>query len=90
MTGVSIMLLGLIAAYLMVDQDGGGHVRVPHAWIGLTMILPAFVTPLLGHLQFRIREKAKPLREKHRLSGRITLVIGLAAILSGLWAAGII
>jgi hypothetical protein len=54
------------------------------------MIFLAFVTPVLGQLQFKIREKAKQLRDKHRLSGRVTLIVGLAAILSGLRAAGFI
>lgn len=90
LTGLFIMLLGLVAAFLMVDQDGSGHIRVPHAWVGLTVIVFASVTPVLGQLQFKIRERAKQLREKHRWSGRITLVVGLAAILSGLRVAGII
>jgi uncharacterized membrane protein YidH (DUF202 family) len=89
-TGAFVMLPGLVAAFLMVDQDGSGHIRVPHAWGGLTMIFFAFMTPVLGQLQFKVREKAKQLREKHRWSGRVTLIVGLAAILSGLRAAGII
>jgi uncharacterized membrane protein YidH (DUF202 family) len=89
-TGSFVMLLGLLAAFLMVDQDGNGHTRVPHAGFGLVMILLALITPVLGQLQFKIREKAKQLREKHRWSGRITLIFGLVTILSGLLAAGII
>jgi len=90
MTGSFVMLLGLVAAFLMVDQNDSGHIRVPHAWGGLAMIFLAFTTPVLGQLQFKIREKAKQLREKHRWSGRITLIVGLITILSGLLAAGII
>ena len=90
MTGSFVMLLGLVAAFLMVDQNDSGHIRVPHAWGGLAMIFLAFMTPVLGQLQFKIREKAKQLREKHRWSGKITLIVGLITILSGLLAAGII
>ncbi|MBA4395967.1 MAG: hypothetical protein C0394_01045 [Syntrophus sp. (in: bacteria)] len=90
MTGSLALLPGLVAAFLMVNQDGSGHIRVPHAWGGLSLVFFAFMTLVLGQLQFKIRDKAKQLREKHRLSGRITLVVGLAAILSGLRAAGII
>lgn len=89
-TGSLALLPGLVAAFLMVDQDGSGHIRVPHAWGGLAMIFFTFMALVLGQLQFKIRDKAKQLREKHRLSGRITLVVGPAAILSGLRAAGII
>jgi uncharacterized membrane protein len=90
MTGSFVLLLGLVAAFWMVDQNGSGHIKVPHAWGGLAMILLAFITPVLGQLQFKIREKAKQLREKHRWSGRITIIVGLITILSGLLAAGII
>ncbi len=90
MTGSFVMLLGLVAAVFMVDQNGSGHIKVPHAGFGLVMILLALITPVLGQLQFKIREKAKQLREKHRWSGRITLIVGLVTILSGLLAAGII
>jgi uncharacterized membrane protein YidH (DUF202 family) len=89
-TGSCILLPGLVAAFLMVDADGSGHIRVPHAWSGLVMICFAFMTPVLGHLQFKIREKAKQLREKHHWSGRITLLVGMLTILWGLRAAGII
>ena len=89
-TGSFVMLPGLVAAFLMVDQGGSGHIRLPHAGFGLVMILLAFITPVFGQLQFKIREKAKQLREKHRWSGRITLIVGLITILSGLLAAGII
>lgn len=88
--GAAAMLAGLVAAFLMVDQGGSGHIRVPHAGFGPVMILLAFMTLMLGQLQFKIREKAKQLREKHRWSGRITLIVGLITILSGLLAAGII
>ncbi len=90
MTGSFVLLPGLVAAFLMVDQDVSGHVSVPHAWVGLTMIFLAFVTSVLGQLQFKIRAKAKQLREKHRWSGRVTLIVGLAAVISGLRAAEII
>ena len=88
--GATVMLAGLVAAFLMVERSGGGHIHVPHAGIGFVVILSAFMTLMLGQLQFKIRDKARQLREKHRWSGRITLIIGLAAILSGLRAADII
>ena len=88
--GPAVMMIGLAAAFLMVEDAGSGHIQVPHAAIGLVMVLLALMTPLLGHLQFRIPQKARTLREKHRWSGRITLIVGLAAILSGLRTADII
>ncbi len=90
MMSLFAMLAGLVAAFLMVGQDGSRHIRVLHAGFGLVVVLLALITPVLGQLQFKVREKAKQLREKHRWSGRITLIVGLAAILSGLRAADII
>jgi hypothetical protein len=90
MTGLVVILTGLAAAFLMVGQEAGGHFRVPHAAIGLAMVLSASVTLVLGTLLLRIREKAGQLRGIHHWSGRMTLAIGVAAILSGLMAAGII
>lgn len=88
--GAAAMLAGLVVAFLMVGRAGSGHIQVPHAGIGLVVILSASVTLMLGQLQFKIRDRAKQLREKHRWAGRITLIVGMAAILSGLRAADII
>ena len=88
--GAAAMLAGLVAAILMVERSGSGHLHVPHAGIGLVEIFFALMTLVLGQLQFKIRDKARQLREKHRWSGRITLIVGLVTILSGLLAAGII
>ena len=88
--GSAAMLAGLVAAFLMVGRSGSGHIQVPHAGVGLVMILSASMTLMLGQLQFKIKDRARQLREKHRWSGRITLIVGLAAILSGLRAADII
>jgi hypothetical protein len=90
MMGSSMVLLGLVAAILMVNHSGSGHFKVPHAGSGLIMILLALLTPVIGQMQFKFREKAKLFRVIHRWSGRITLIIGLLTILSGLQVAGII
>ena len=88
--GPAVMLFGLAAAFLMVEDAGSGHIQVPHAAIGLVTMLLALLTPLLGHLPFRIPQKARALREKHRWSGRVTLAVGSITILSGLYISGII
>jgi hypothetical protein len=90
MLGASLIVLGLVAAILMVDQSGKEHIDVPHAWIGLVTVLFAIVTPSLGMLQFRIVGRAQQFREKHRWAGRITLISGFVTILAGLRIAGII
>lgn len=90
MTGSVVLVFGLTAAVVMIEQSGGQHIAAPHAWAGLITILMTMTTLLLGHLQFKIREKAKQLREKHRLSGRITLIAGVLTILSGLRVADLI
>lgn len=90
MMGSSMVLLGLVAAILMVNHAGSGHLKVPHAGGGLMVVLLALVTPVLGQMQLNVREKAMLFRVRHRWSGRITLVISLLTILSGARVAGII
>ncbi len=89
-TGAFLILLGLAAGFLMVGQSDSGHIRAPHSWIGLLMIILSLVTPYLGMLQFKIPARAKRLKPQHRWAGRITLIVGAVTIFTGLLAAGII
>ncbi len=90
LTGSSLVLIGAAAAFLMVAQSGGAHVKVPHAGIGLAVVFLAVITPVFGLMQFKVKEKAAQFRTRHRWSGRITPLTGLVTILSGLRTAGII
>jgi len=51
-------------------------------------IAAAVATPILGLLQFKIRERTGSLRATHRLCGRILTGAALVTILFGLRMAG--
>jgi hypothetical protein len=88
--GSLCFLMGLTAAVAMVSQAGEGHVKVPHAWLGMATVFVAVTTPILGQLQFKIRARIQQMRIMHRWFGRLTLVMVLLTLLSGLRTAGVI
>jgi uncharacterized membrane protein YhhN len=88
--GVICLGTGLVAAVVMVSQGGDGHFRLPHAWLGLAAVLFAIVTPVLGHLQFKIRSQIQQLRRWHRRTGYTSLLVVILTVLSGLAVAGCI
>jgi hypothetical protein len=74
---------GFATALYMVAQSGEGHFGVLHAYVGAVVILAATATPVLGQLQF-------VLKERRRWAGAITLILISLNIISGLVLAGII
>ena len=81
---------GVISAFTMVSQSGGGHFNVPHAWLGLAALCSGITAPIIGHLQFKIRAKIQQLRRWHRALGYGAVLLTALSVLSGLAAAGII
>ena len=86
--GTLFILSGMTAAIAAVAVAAKGHLRTPHTWLGALTIAAAVATPLLGLLQFKIREPAARLRTIHRLSGRVLTGAALVTILFGLRMAG--
>jgi hypothetical protein len=86
--GTLVILTGMTAAVAAVAAAAKGHLRTPHTWLGALTIATAVATPILGLLQFKIRERAESLRASHRLCGRILTGAALITILIGLRAAG--
>lgn len=83
-------LCGLTFAILMVGVSEGVHFRVIHAYLGLVTTILTFLTVLLGHLQFKIKNVSGKIRILHRRSGRIALIFACTTAASGLQAAGIV
>lgn len=90
LTGPLCVFVGFVMAYIMVSFYDGDHFAVRHAYMGLLSVLFAFMTPILGILQFRLIEYASVIRVMHRWSGRITVLVMLVTIISGLIFANII
>lgn len=77
-------LCGISAAVAMVAGFGGPHFQVLHAWVGLIVAFFATATPVLGQLQFIMKERRVEVRKLHRRAGAITLILLFLNILSGL------
>ena len=84
------VISALVIAIIMVSNSHGSHFSEPHTYIGGLTLLLAISTPILGYMQFKIRNKRELLRNLHRWSGRITLFLMSLTILGGLSLAGVI
>ncbi len=82
--GALSVLCGFSAAVAMVAGFGGPHFQVLHAWIGGLAAFFATATPVLGQLQFILKERRAEARKLHRRAGAVTLVLLFLNILSGL------
>lgn len=81
--GASFALAGfLIAAYLVSTYLDTYFVREPHSYLGILSILLVIFTPIIGFMQFQLKDKR--IRAIHKWSGRATLAFVLANILAGL------
>lgn len=85
-------LLGFVFAFLMVQESGGPHIRVPHAILGSTTLVLFIIMPILGQVIFKIRDRKKILllKKVHRYAGRLTALLFTATILAGLFLIGIL
>jgi len=88
-TGVLFVILGFAGAIYMVSRYTGTHFAVPHAYLGIVTILSALFTFTMGITQLKAGKKKARIRLTHRWSGRVTLVLMLVNILSGVSLAGI-
>ncbi len=82
--------LGLGSIYLFVENSGGRHLSVPHAWVGLVAIFGAIAVPILGQAFLKLKWKKQEVRFLHRWSGRITVTLMGIAALMGLRILGVI
>lgn len=88
--GAVCLFAGFVLAFIMVSEFGGGHIKIPHAWLGLATVTIGAVTPILGYLQFQIPSKIQIIRLWHRRLGYATVILGFLSLLSGLAVAGVI
>lgn len=82
--GAICVFSGFVAAVSMIALSEGEHFRIIHHYFGLITAAFAFLTPLLGMLQFKVRDRAARIRTTHRWSGRVTLLLSLVTVVSGL------
>jgi len=88
--GAILFISGLLMANYMVSVSTGVHFRVPHAYLGATIIVLVVTNQILGYAQLKFRSKAAKIRSAHRWSARIALVLILINMVSGLLLVGIL
>jgi predicted acyltransferase len=88
--GVLSIALGFSTAVYMVTASGDEHFDVLHALAGAVIILAAMATPILGQLQFTLKNRRTELRNAHRWAGAMTLILIPLNMISGLVLAGYI
>jgi hypothetical protein len=88
--GVLSIALGFSTAVYMVAASGDEHFAVLHAWAGAVVILAAMATPILGQLQFTLKNRRTEIRNAHRWAGAMTLILIPLNMISGLVLAGYI
>jgi hypothetical protein len=82
--GVFCVLSGFVAAVSMIAISAGEHFRITHHYFGLITAVVAILTPLLGIVQFKVKDQAARIRAIHRWSGRFTLLMAFVTVVSGL------
>lgn len=83
LTGVVFLMTGLsIAAYMVSVYMETFFVRETHAYLGASVFVFLIVTPMLGMLQFRLKDKRVHIL--HRWGGRITLMLILFTAIAGI------
>jgi len=91
LTGGGALIIGLILGILNVQLSTGLHLRLPHTWIGLAAILLTLAVLWLGLRWLGLHDaaKKKKLRPTHLWLARLDALLIIAAIVLGLFAAGI-
>jgi len=84
------LFAGVLMAALMVFQQEGRHLNGLHPVIGLITFGLTVVSVLLGFYQFRAGARIKSVKSLHRALGRLTVIMIIGALISGLIYAGII
>ncbi|MCX5846335.1 MAG: hypothetical protein NTW12_08265 [Deltaproteobacteria bacterium] len=88
--GAVSVLFGFAAVISMITFSGGEHFGGTHTYIGAVTGVVAFITPLLGILQFKVQGYSVEIRVMHRWSGRFVLLFAVITIISGLRLVGIV
>lgn len=87
---IALVITGLVLAFYMVSQLGGGHLRVPHAYVGVLTLLFSILSPFLGFTTLTWKAHRRPLRTTHVWVSRITVGLLVITLVSGLLQAGVL
>ena len=88
--GGALMITGVLTAAYMIAASGGTQFRVPHAWLGLTVIVLMITSLSLGMVFVYSRQLKKTVRVPHLWLGRGIAILELIEIVLGLVLVGLI
>ncbi|MGC1119458.1 MAG: hypothetical protein WBA22_00060 [Candidatus Methanofastidiosia archaeon] len=88
--GVVLIVCGLSLALYMVSAGGGPHLRVYHAYFGIVTLLLTILTPVVGIVSLKRRPPSPGIRRTHIWLSRITIVLLIVTLTSGMIQAGLI
>lgn len=88
--GGSLMVAGVLTAAYMIASSGGTQFRVPHAWLGLTVIVLIITSLSLGMVFVYSRQLKKMARLPHLWLGRGIALLEVIEIVLGLVLVGLI
>jgi len=85
MAAVALALVGIVIIAVSVQDSGGPHFRVSHAYYGAAALSLLLLSPFLGFAMFKTKDKTKipRIKQLHRWSGRMTILLMAAAIIAG-------
>ena len=84
--GSAFAVFGVGTIIFVLSVMYGGHFVVPHAYLGISTLILALVTPVLGFLQPR----SGMVRTIHPWWGRTVMVLMAVTITVGLFTAGLL
>lgn len=88
--GSMLVICGLFVALYMVSESGGPHFRVYHGYLGVLTLLFTVISPVLGGLALNWKAHRRPLRTIHLWISRVTIVLIVVTVISGMAQAGIL
>ena len=88
--GWLLMVIAFTIAWAMVGSMSSIHFRVLHAYAGFITISLFVIAIILGVIITKIKKQSLPTRKSHRWIARITILIALFTVLSGVLTAGLL
>jgi hypothetical protein len=83
-SGSAFVFAGAIQAIIMVSLTGNKHFNILHAYVGISIVFLALLTPLAGYAQLKSWIWSAGTGIVHRWTGRLILILMLFNFVLGL------
>ena len=84
------VMAGIVSILVYIEGSGGGHLKMPHSFLGLLILALALAVPAFGLAMFKSAANKARFRLLHRWSGRSVLLLMLMNIGAGFVILGIL